>query len=279
MDYFVYQASHDESDSSSRQEGKIAGPIFIIIGSGLVLVGFTLTALSCKLNREAKRQLHMSRFTWETPPIQTPDIFNNSQHHSTTSSEHYATFGNNVDTFSVRSRELSTCSSGSGNRRDSSFTFGRHNAPPPLSTIAQAVPVGVFLFGGESSPRSPTIQVTDPSGFQEIELGSPTTESAPASALTRSYSNNYSNQNSLNPPFKKQRSHSASDGTEPGGNDAKRNPTPNDATGQSKVNLSLRPSLPIIPMFASTPAPHYFRYVHIVKKYSNLFMCPPTSYH
>lgn len=107
-------------------------------------MGFTLTALACKLNREAKRQLHLSRFTWETPPIQTPDIFNNStatSHHHSVSSDHYATFStNNLDTFSVRSRELSTGSAGSAaGRRDSSFTFHRQqqHPPPPLSTITQ----------------------------------------------------------------------------------------------------------------------------------------------
>lgn len=145
------QASTEQLDSPSRQEGKIAGPIFIIVGSILVLMGFTLTALACKLNREAKRQLHLSRFTWETPPIQTPDIFNNStttSHHHSVSSDHYATFStNNLDTFSVRSRELSTGSAGSAGRRDSSFTLHRQqqHPPPPLSTITQVHATNTIL--------------------------------------------------------------------------------------------------------------------------------------
>ncbi|CAL8088279.1 unnamed protein product [Orchesella dallaii] len=259
------RASAEHVDSPSRQEGKVAGPIFIIVGSVLFFVGFTLTALACKLNREAKRQLQLNRFTWETPPLQTPDIFN-------TSSEHFATFAN-MDTFSVRSRELSSSSGGGGphgnNRRDSSFTFSRQlqHPPPPLTTIAQAVPVGIFLFGDSTtSPKSPSIKITDTSGFQDIELGSPTTESAPTSAAV-------SGRRFPDPRRKKERAHSDGASLDDCGatcnaERSKNNLNPNEST-QGKVNLALRPSLPIIPMFAS---PHYFSRVVTPLDARNLYV-------
>ncbi|ODM99677.1 hypothetical protein Ocin01_06992 [Orchesella cincta] len=259
-------ASAEQVDSPSRQEGRVAGPIFVIVGSALVLMGFTLTFLACKLNREAKRQLQLNRFTWETPPLQTPDIFN-------TSSEHFATFAN-LDTFSVRSRELSSSSGGGGphgsNRRDSSFTFSRQmqHPPPPLTTIAQAVPVGIFLFGDSTtSPNSPSIKITDTSGFQDIELGSPTTESAPVSA-------SISGRRFPDPRRKKERAHSDSNSEDCGtvrsavGGRSKNNLNPNEST-QEKANLALRPSLPIIPMFAS---PHYFSRVVTPLDARNLYV-------
>lgn len=124
-------------------------------------MGFTLTALACKLNREAKRQLHLSRFTWETPPPQTPDIFNNStggisSHHqsvngSVVGNEQFAVYSTN-DTFSVKSRDISTPGSGGSSaqpgRRDSSFTYHRQqqHPPPPLSTITQVKKEKVYNF-------------------------------------------------------------------------------------------------------------------------------------
>lgn len=134
----------------------------------------------------------------------------------------------------------------------------------------QAVPVGIFLFGGGpesmTSPKSPTIQVTDPSGFQEIELSSPTADSAPASANV--FSSGRSNSTTIPgaEAYKKQfRSHS--DGASPediskaynNGAINTKTLSPNDPTSQSKVNLALRPSLPIIPMFATSSSPHYFK--------------------
>lgn len=141
--------------------------------------------------------------------------------------------------------------------------------------------MGVFLFGAggdqtaTASPKSPTIQVTDPSGFQEIELGSPTTESAPTSASVFSRGNGIEKFYQNHQYSRKCRSQSdgasiedmSTRGASPGGSGMgsragsgrnNRNLNPNDdPTGQSKVNLALRPSLPIIPMFA--PSQHYFR--------------------
>lgn len=144
----------------------------------------------------------------------------------------------------------------------------------------QAVPVGIFLFGAggdqtaTASPKSPTIQVTDPSGFQEIELGSPTTESAPTSASVFSRGNGIEKFYQNHQHSRKCRSQSdgcsvedmprgaspsgSGVGSRTGSGRNNRNLNPNDdPTGQNKVNLALRPSLPIIPMFA--PSQHYFR--------------------
>ncbi|CAG7629509.1 unnamed protein product [Allacma fusca] len=130
----AYKSKSDvpSPDPTPRGEGKVAGPLFVVIGSTLILVGVGLTIVGWKVNQEAKRQ--MNHFSLQTPPPLTPET-----------QDYFSAFANIQDSnFYNRGGTPSSQSS----RRESFFNPNFFSdRRKTLPTIAQAVPVGFFMDG------------------------------------------------------------------------------------------------------------------------------------
>ncbi|XP_035715294.1 uncharacterized protein LOC118438725 [Folsomia candida] len=155
----IYSQLKQGEDS---QEERVAGPLFLVVGLGLLALGVGLAMLGCKLERAAARQRSaMSRFSFESGGSRSVDIFANLD--------------------DIRSQ------GGDSSHRRGSFFGSSFNQTrrSTLSTIAQAVPLGFFMTESPRTPKTPTT-VNPPTNnsttattklsdeFQEVELGSPT---------------------------------------------------------------------------------------------------------
>ncbi len=173
-----------------RNEERVAGPLFVVVGLCLIVFGVGLAVLGCKLERAAARtRSALSRFSFES------SVGNQNR---TGGGDIFA----NLDDirFHDQTRRNSFFGSSFNFNPSSSSTTRRST----LSTIAQAVPLGFFMT---ESPRTPktfnnshlhpnanpnytdnfslspistnagnvaTTKLSDE--FQEVELGSPVRE-------------------------------------------------------------------------------------------------------
>ena len=136
MQYLVFS----DFQVGSREDGKIAGPLFVVIGSTLVIVGVGLTLVGWKVNQEAKRQ--RNHFTLQTPPPPTPDS-QGDYFGSGFANIHDSNFLSRVTTPSTQSSRRESFFS------NSVFSDRRRTLPtiaqvilPPLSTSKVNIQVG-----------------------------------------------------------------------------------------------------------------------------------------